>query len=52
MLLVRGDHMLNEVKATKVPALKPLPLRDRRGDPRAASAAPPGSLGPVGRLDP
>ncbi len=41
MLLVRGDHMLNEVKAAKLPGLRPLPLRDRRRDPRA-TAAPPG----------
>jgi len=48
MLLVRGDHMLNEVKASKVPGLKPFrfatdaEIRDRL-------KASPGSLGPVGR---
>jgi prolyl-tRNA synthetase len=47
MLLVRGDHMLNEVKASKVGGLKPFrfatdaEIRERLG-------ASPGSLGPVG----
>ncbi len=47
MLLVRGDHMLNEIKATKVAGLKPFrfatdaEIRERLG-------APAGSLGPVG----
>jgi len=47
MLLVRGDHWMNEVKASKVPGLKPFrfatdaEIRDRL-------RASPGSLGPVG----
>src|SRR5688572_19693177 len=47
MLLVRGDHWLNEVKASKVSGLKPFrfatdaEIRDRL-------KASPGSLGPVG----
>jgi prolyl-tRNA synthetase len=47
MLLVRGDHMLNEIKASKRPDMKPFrfatdaEIRERLG-------APPGSLGPVG----
>ncbi len=47
MLLVRGDHMLNEVKATKVPGLKPFRFATD-AEIRARLAAPPGSLGPVG----
>ena len=47
MIVVRGDHMLNEIKAAKLEALKPFrfatdaEIRDRL-------KAPPGSLGPVG----
>jgi prolyl-tRNA synthetase len=47
MIVVRGDHMLNEIKASKLEALKPFrfatdaEIRDRL-------KAPPGSLGPVG----
>jgi prolyl-tRNA synthetase len=48
MLLVRGDHWLNEIKASKVAGLKPFrfatdaEIRDKLG-------ASPGSLGPVGK---
>ncbi|MGZ5079703.1 MAG: proline--tRNA ligase [Usitatibacter sp.] len=48
MLLVRGDHMLNEVKTSKVTGVGPFrfaadaEIRDRL-------KAPPGSLGPVGQ---
>jgi prolyl-tRNA synthetase len=48
MLLVRGDHMLNEIKATKVPGLKPFRFAND-GEIRARLEAPPGSLGPVGK---
>ena len=47
MLLVRGDHMLNEVKATKVPRLKPFRFATE-AEIRAKLEAPPGSLGPAG----
>ncbi|MBC8024230.1 MAG: proline--tRNA ligase, partial [Burkholderiales bacterium] len=47
MLLVRGDHMLNEVKATKVKDLKPFRFATD-AEIRARLNAPPGSLGPVG----
>jgi prolyl-tRNA synthetase len=47
MLLVRGDHMLNEVKASKVKGLKPFRFATD-GEIRAQLKAPPGSLGPVG----
>ncbi len=46
MLLVRGDHMLNEVKATKVPGLKPFRFATD-AEIRARLKGPPGSLGPV-----
>jgi prolyl-tRNA synthetase len=39
MLLVRGDHMLNEVKASKLARLEALPLRHRRRDPRGVEGA-------------
>ncbi len=48
MLLVRGDHMLNEVKATKVDGLKPFRFATD-AEIRARLEAPPGSLGPVGK---
>ena len=48
MLLVRGDHMLNEIKATKVPGLKPFRFAND-AEIRARLEAPPGSLGPVGK---
>jgi prolyl-tRNA synthetase len=44
---VRGDHMLNEVKATKVKGLKPFRFATD-AEIRGALKAPPGSLGPVG----
>ena len=47
MLLVRGDHMLNEVKASKVKGLKPFRFATD-AEIRAQLKAPPGSLGPVG----
>ena len=47
MLLVRGDHWLNEVKASKVPGLKPFRFATD-AEIRARLKAPPGSLGPVG----
>jgi prolyl-tRNA synthetase len=47
MLLVRGDHMLNEVKASKVKGLKPFRFATD-AEIRARLKAPPGSLGPVG----
>jgi prolyl-tRNA synthetase len=47
MLLVRGDHMLNEVKASKVKGLNPFRFATD-GEIRARLHAPPGSLGPVG----
>ena len=47
LLLLRGDHQLNEVKAAKLPGLKPLPLRHRKGN-RGAIGCRPGSIGPVG----
>jgi prolyl-tRNA synthetase len=47
MLLVRGDHMLNEVKASKLKGLKPFRFASD-AEIRAKLDAPPGSLGPVG----
>jgi prolyl-tRNA synthetase len=47
MLLVRGDHMLNEVKTSKVGGLKPFRFATD-AEIRARLAAPPGSLGPTG----
>ncbi|HLX23256.1 MAG TPA: proline--tRNA ligase [Usitatibacter sp.] len=47
MLLVRGDHMLNEVKASKIAELKPFRFATD-AEIRAQLKAPPGSLGPVG----
>jgi prolyl-tRNA synthetase len=47
MLLVRGDHMLNEVKTTKVAGLRPFRFATD-AEIRARLKAPPGSLGPVG----
>jgi prolyl-tRNA synthetase len=47
MLLVRGDHMLNEVKASKVPGLNPFRFATN-AEIEARLKAPPGSLGPVG----
>jgi prolyl-tRNA synthetase len=47
MLLVRGDHMLNEVKASKLKGVKPFRFATD-AEIRAQLKAPPGSLGPVG----
>jgi len=47
MLLVRGDHMLNEVKASKVQGLNPFRFATN-AEIAAELKAPPGSLGPVG----
>jgi prolyl-tRNA synthetase len=47
MLLVRGDHMLNEIKASKVKGLKPLRFATD-AEIRARLKASAGSLGPVG----
>jgi prolyl-tRNA synthetase len=47
MLLVRGDHMLNEIKATKVPGVHPFRFATE-AEIRTRLKAPPGSLGPVG----
>ncbi|MDS4041996.1 MAG: proline--tRNA ligase [Candidatus Competibacter sp.] len=48
LLLVRGDHELNAIKAEKLPQVKS-PLAFARADSiRAAFGADPGSLGPVG----
>jgi prolyl-tRNA synthetase len=47
MLLVRGDHMLNEVKASKVEGLKSFRFATE-GEIRTHLKASPGSLGPVG----
>jgi prolyl-tRNA synthetase len=47
MLLVRGDHMLNEVKASKLKGLKPFRFATD-AEIRARLKAPPGSLGPTG----
>ncbi len=47
MLLVRGDHMLNEVKTSKVKGLKPFRFATE-AEIRARLKANPGSLGPVG----
>ncbi len=47
MLLVRGDHMLNEIKASKVPGLRPFRFATE-AEIRERLKATPGSLGPVG----
>ncbi|MHC2997018.1 proline--tRNA ligase [Tepidiphilus sp. HLB4] len=48
LLLLRGDHELNEIKAQKLPGIKnPLTFADEAAI-RAAFGAGPGSLGPVG----
>ena len=47
MLLIRGDHMLNEVKASKVKGLKPFRFASD-AEIRERLKANPGSLGPVG----
>ncbi|MGE5615456.1 MAG: proline--tRNA ligase, partial [Bacillota bacterium] len=50
MLLVRGDHMLNEVKASKVPGLNPFRFATD-AEIRSRLSAPPGSLGPIGHTN-
>jgi prolyl-tRNA synthetase len=47
MLLVRGDHMLNEIKASKVKGLKPFRFATD-AEIRERLEASAGSLGPVG----
>ena len=47
MLLVRGDHMLNEVKVSKLPGMKPFRFASE-AEIRTQLKASPGSLGPVG----
>src|SRR6266852_3788960 len=47
MLLVRGDHMLNELKASKVAGLAPFRFATD-AEIRERLKASPGSLGPVG----
>lgn len=47
-LLVRGDHVLNEIKAEKLPGIKsPLTFASEAAV-RSATGAGPGSVGPVG----
>jgi prolyl-tRNA synthetase len=48
MLLVRGDHMLNEVKTSKIPGLNPFRFATD-AEIRTKLEASPGSLGPVGK---
>jgi prolyl-tRNA synthetase len=48
MLLLRGDHWLNEVKASKVAGLKPFRFATD-AEIRARLKASPGSLGPIGQ---
>jgi len=50
MLLLRGDHMLNEIKAAKLPALAGMRLASAEEIERATGSRP-GFIGPVG-LDP
>ena len=47
-LMLRGDHVLNEIKAEKIPGVKtPLTFASEEAV-RAATGAAPGSVGPVG----
>jgi prolyl-tRNA synthetase len=46
LLLLRGDHNLNEIKASKVPGLAPFRFATD-GEIREALGSPPGYLGPV-----
>jgi prolyl-tRNA synthetase len=46
MLLVRGDHMMNEVKVAKIPGVKPFRFATN-AEIAERLKAPPGSLGPV-----
>ncbi len=50
MLLLRGDHTLNEIKAAKLPGLAGMRLAAEE-EIRAATGCRPGFIGPVG-LDP
>jgi prolyl-tRNA synthetase len=50
MLLLRGDHTLNEIKAAKLPGMERLRLASGE-EIRAAAGCVPGFIGPVG-LDP
>ncbi len=52
MLLVRGDHELNEIKAAKVPGLKDGFRFATEAEIRAHFGSPPGYLGPIGTLRP
>jgi len=52
LLLVRGDHELNEVKAGKVPGLKDGFRFATEGEIRAAFGCRPGYLGPIGTRQP
>ena len=47
LLLLRGDHTLNEIKAQKMPGLE-LPLRHRAPRSSRALGCKPGYIGPVG----
>jgi len=47
LLLIRGDHMLNEVKAAKVPGLSPFRFATESEIKRHLGCAP-GFIGPVG----
>jgi prolyl-tRNA synthetase len=47
MLLVRGDHSLNEIKAAKIPELNPFRFASE-GDIVAATGCAPGYIGPLG----
>ncbi|HET9651904.1 MAG TPA: proline--tRNA ligase, partial [Usitatibacter sp.] len=47
ILLVRGDHMLNEIKASKLEGMRPFRFATE-AEIRARLHASPGSLGPVG----
>ena len=52
LLLVRGDHELNEVKAGKVPGLKDGFRFATEAEIRAAFGCRPGYLGPIGARQP
>jgi len=48
LLLLRGDHELNEIKAEKLPAVKAPLAMASEASIQAAFGAAPGSLGPIG----
>ena len=50
MLLVRGDHSLNEIKASKIPELNPFRFATEAEIVTATGCAP-GYIGPVGMKD-